>query len=36
VGRIWKAFGLKPQLTDPVKLSSDPQFICKVRDVVGL
>src|SRR4029450_931455 len=35
-GRIWKAFRLKPHLTDPFKLSSDPQFIDKVRDVVGL
>src|SRR5215218_6005198 len=36
VGRIWKAFRLKPQLTDTFKLSSDPQFIDKIRDVVGL
>src|SRR5215213_5471880 len=36
VGRIWKAFRLKPQLTDTFKLSSDPQFIDKVRDVIGL
>ena len=36
VGRIWKAFRLKPHLTDTFKLSSDPQFIEKVRDVVGL
>src|SRR6266496_4262984 len=36
VGRIWKAFGLKPHLTDTFKLSSDPQFVEKVRDVVGL
>jgi transposase len=36
VGRIWKAFRLKPQLTDTFKLSGDPQFIDKVRDVVGL
>jgi transposase len=36
IGRIWKAFGLKPHLTDTFKLSSDPQFIEKVRDVVGL
>ena len=35
VGRIWKAFRLKPHLTDTFKLSSDPQFIDKVRDVVG-
>ena len=36
VGRIWKAFRLKPHLTDTFKLSTDPQFIDKVRDVVGL
>jgi transposase len=36
IGRIWKAFGLKPHLTGTFKLSSDPQFIEKVRDVVGL
>ncbi len=36
VGRIWKAFGLKPWATDTFKLSEDPQFIEKVRDVVGL
>ena len=36
VGRIWKAFGLKPHQTDACKISSDPQFIDKVRDVVGL
>lgn len=36
VGRIWHAFGLKPWLTDTFKLSSDPQFVDKVRDVVGL
>jgi transposase len=36
VGRIWKAFRLKPHLTDTFKLSTDPQFIEKVRDVVGL
>ena len=36
VGRIWKAFRLKPHLTDAFKLSTDPQFIDKVRDVVGL
>jgi len=36
VGRIWKAFRLKPHLTDTFKLSTDPQFTCKVRDVVGL
>jgi transposase len=36
VGRIWKAFGLKPWMADTFKLSEDPQFIDKVRDVVGL
>ena len=36
VGRIWKAFGLKPHLVDTFKLCNDPQFIDKVRDVVGL
>ena len=36
VGRIWRAFGLKPWATDTFKLSEDPQFIDKVRDVVGL
>ena len=36
VGRIWKAFGLKPHLVDTFKISNDPQFIDKVRDVVGL
>jgi transposase/transcriptional regulator with XRE-family HTH domain len=36
VGRIWKAFRLTPHLTDAFKLSTDPQFIDKVRDVVGL
>lgn len=36
VGRIWKTFGLKPHQVDTFKLSNDPQFIDKVRDVVGL
>jgi transposase len=36
VGRIWRAFGLKPWQTDTFKLSEDPQFIDKVRDVVGI
>jgi transposase len=36
VRRIWRAFGLKPHLTETFKLSSDPQFIEKVRDIVGL
>jgi transposase len=36
VRRIWKAFGLKPHQVETFKLSNDPQFIAKVRDVVGL
>jgi transposase len=36
VSRIWRTFGLKPHLTETFKLSNDPQFIDKVRDVVGL
>jgi transposase len=36
VHRIWKAFGLQPHRQDTWKLSKDPQFIDKVRDVVGL
>lgn len=36
VSRIWRAFGLKPHLVDEFKLSPDPQFIDKVRDIVGL
>lgn len=34
--RIWNAFGLQPHRTKTFKLSSDPQFIDKVRDIVGL
>jgi transposase len=36
VGRIWRAFGLQPHRTETWKLSKDPLFIDKVRDVVGL
>jgi len=36
IGRIWRAFGLQPHRTDTFKLSTDPLFIEKVRDVVGL
>jgi transposase len=36
ISRIWRAFGLKPHLVDTFKLSTDPQFIEKVRDIVGL
>ncbi|ROO51977.1 transposase [Micromonospora sp. Llam0] len=36
VSRIWRAFGLKPHLVDSWKLSTDPLFVDKVRDIVGL
>jgi transposase len=36
ISRIWRAFGLKPHLVETWKLSTDPQFIDKVRDIVGL
>ena len=36
VSRIWRAFGLQPHRTEAFKLSSDPCFIEKVRDIVGL
>ena len=36
VSRIWRAFGLKPHVVETWKLSTDPQFIDKVRDVVGV
>jgi transposase len=36
ISRIWRAFGLKPHLTESFRLSPDPQFIDKVRDIVGL
>jgi transposase len=36
ISRIWRAFGLKPHLQETWKLSTDPQFIDKVRDIVGL
>jgi transposase len=36
VHRIWRAFGLQPHRQQTWKLSKDPQFIDKVRDVVGL
>lgn len=36
VSRIWQAFGLQPHRTETFKLSQDPLFIEKVRDVVGL
>ena len=36
VGRIWRDFGLKPHLAGTFKLSTDPLFVEKVVDVVGL
>jgi transposase len=36
ISRIWRAFALKPYQTETFKLSPDPQFIDKVRDIVGL
>jgi len=36
ISRIWRAFGLQPHRAETFKLSKDPQFIEKVRDVVGL
>jgi transposase len=34
--RIWRAFGLQPHRTETFKLSTDPLFVDKVRDIVGL
>ena len=36
VGRIWRAHGLKPHRVRYFKLSTDPRFVEKLRDVVGL
>jgi putative transposase len=36
VHRIWQAFGLQPHRQKQFKLSSDPFFVEKVRDIVGL
>jgi transposase len=36
VHRIWRAFALQPHRTETFKLSADPLFIEKVRDIVGL
>ena len=35
IGRIWRAFGLQPHRSETFRLSPDPQFIEKVRDIVG-
>jgi transposase len=36
IGRIWRKFELKPHLADGFKLSTDPMFVEKVVDVIGL
>lgn len=36
IGRIWKAFNIKPHRADGFKLSTDPLFVEKVYDIVGL
>lgn len=36
VGRVWRAFGLQPHRAETFKLSTDPLFADKVRDIVGL
>lgn len=36
VGRIWRTFGVKPHVAGSFKISTDPAFVEKVRDIVGL
>ncbi|MEI7933142.1 MAG: IS630 family transposase [Alphaproteobacteria bacterium] len=36
VQRIWRSHGLQPHRVQQFKLSTDPQFVAKLRDVVGL
>jgi hypothetical protein len=36
IRRIWNVFGLQPHRSETFKLSSDPLFVDKVRDIVGL
>lgn len=36
IHRLWRAFGLQPHRTETFKLSTDPFFVDKVRDIVGL
>lgn len=36
ISRVWRAFGLKPHRSETYQLSTDPNFVEKVRDVVGL
>lgn len=36
ISRVWRAFALQPHRTETFKLSADPLFTAKVRDIVGL
>jgi transposase len=36
ISRLWRAHGLKPHRLDYFKISTDPEFVAKLRDVVGL
>ena len=36
ISRIWRTYGLKPHREGTFKLSTDPEFVAKVHDVVGL
>ena len=36
VQRIWKAFSLQPHRSETFKLSIDPLFVDKIRDIIGL
>ena len=36
IARIWRTFGLQPHRQETFKLSTDPMFVDKVRDIVGL
>ena len=36
IWRIWGAFGLQPHRAETLKLSSDPHFVDKIRDILGL
>lgn len=36
ISRIWRAFGLQPHRQETFKLSTDPLFVAKTRDIVGL
>ena len=36
ISRIWRAFGLQPHRQETLKFSTDPLFVEKTRDIVGL